>query len=92
MARGIDIREELLKFYNTYYSAGVMCLAVYGKGIAPLDSLKELSSGCCSHFKRKLHWGNLPYAYSSTCRYSQRVSKPQIFWERVALLSHLCTP
>lgn len=32
-ARGIDIREELLKFYDNNYSAGLMCLTVYGKGI-----------------------------------------------------------
>lgn len=31
-ARGIDIREELLRFYNKQYSAGLMCLTVYGKG------------------------------------------------------------
>ena len=31
-ARGIDIREELLKFYDKNYSAGLMCLTVYGKG------------------------------------------------------------
>jgi secreted Zn-dependent insulinase-like peptidase len=41
-ARGIDIREELLKFYNTYYSAGVMCLAVYGKGISPIESSQSI--------------------------------------------------
>jgi len=31
-ARGIDVREELLCFYNKYYSAGLMALTVYGKG------------------------------------------------------------
>lgn len=31
-ARGIDIREELLRFYNKYYAAGLMALTVYGKG------------------------------------------------------------
>ncbi|KAL1225571.1 Insulin-degrading enzyme-like 2 [Cardamine amara subsp. amara] len=30
-AKGIDIRSELLKFYDQYYSANVMHLVVYGK-------------------------------------------------------------
>lgn len=37
-ARGIDIREELLKFYDENYSAGLMYLTVYGKGKAALQN------------------------------------------------------
>ena len=36
--RGQDIREELLKFYNKYYSSNLMALAVLGK-----ESIDELS-------------------------------------------------
>ncbi|KAG0597423.1 hypothetical protein M758_UG337100 [Ceratodon purpureus] len=39
-ARGIDIREELLKFYDENYSAGLMYLTVYGK--EPVSKLETL--------------------------------------------------
>ncbi|XP_024375007.1 insulin-degrading enzyme-like 1, peroxisomal isoform X1 [Physcomitrium patens] len=39
-ARGIDIREELLRFYNKQYSAGLMCLTVYGK--EPVTKLENI--------------------------------------------------
>ncbi|KAG6550830.1 hypothetical protein Mapa_007626 [Marchantia paleacea] len=39
-ASGIDIRAEVLKFYETYYSSNLMCLAVYGK--ETLDELQIL--------------------------------------------------
>ena len=31
-SKGIDTREELLKFYEEHYSSNLMCLVVYGKG------------------------------------------------------------
>lgn len=31
-ANGINVREELLKFHDTWYSANIMALAVLGKG------------------------------------------------------------
>lgn len=31
---GLDIRQELLKFHETYYSANIMKLCVLGKGTA----------------------------------------------------------
>lgn len=31
-AKGIDTREELIKFYEEYYSANLMRLVVYAKG------------------------------------------------------------
>lgn len=31
--KGLNIREELLKFYDKYYSANLMKLVIYGKGI-----------------------------------------------------------
>lgn len=37
-SQGIDVRDELLKFHQKWYSANIMCLAVIGKGKS-----KELS-------------------------------------------------
>lgn len=37
---GINVRDELLKFYDKWYSANIMCLAVYGK--EKLDELEEM--------------------------------------------------
>lgn len=31
-AKGINVRDELLKFHDTWYSANIMALAVLGKG------------------------------------------------------------
>lgn len=39
-AQGINVRDELLKFYEKWYSANIMCLAVYGK--EKLDELEEM--------------------------------------------------
>ncbi|EEB06386.1 metallopeptidase [Schizosaccharomyces japonicus yFS275] len=36
---GLDVREELIKFYNKYYSANLMKLAVVGR--EPLDTLQD---------------------------------------------------
>jgi hypothetical protein len=30
---GINVREELLKFHDTWYSSNIMALAILGKGI-----------------------------------------------------------
>jgi hypothetical protein len=35
-AQGLDIREELIKFYKQTYSANLMKLAIYGKGMCLL--------------------------------------------------------
>lgn len=32
-SKGVDTRQELLKFYEQNYSSNLMCLVVYGKGI-----------------------------------------------------------
>lgn len=37
---GINVRDELLKFYEQWYSANIMCLAVYGK--ENLDDLEQM--------------------------------------------------
>ncbi|KAL3755294.1 hypothetical protein ACJRO7_002358, partial [Eucalyptus globulus] len=39
-AKGIDIRQELIKFYEENYSANLMRLVVYGKG--SLDKIQDL--------------------------------------------------
>lgn len=33
-AKGLDTRSELIKFYEEYYSANVMHLVIYGKGLS----------------------------------------------------------
>lgn len=53
-AKGIDIRQELIKFYEENYSANLMRLVVYGKGTACvyntasqlLDSLHSVVQFC----------------------------------------------
>jgi len=32
-AKGVDTRSELIKFYEEHYSANIMHLVVYGKGM-----------------------------------------------------------
>ncbi|RWS10769.1 Insulin-degrading enzyme-like protein [Dinothrombium tinctorium] len=38
--QGIDVRKELLKFHDDWYSSNLMCLAVLGK--EPIEKLKEI--------------------------------------------------
>lgn len=38
--KGIDVRTELIKFHNEWYSANIMCLSVFGK--ESLDELEEM--------------------------------------------------
>lgn len=40
MSKGINIRDELLKFYSDFYSSNIMSLVVLGK--EPLDELSDL--------------------------------------------------
>ena len=42
-SKGIDTREELLKFYEEHYSSNLMCLVVYGKGKFIFDKSFYLS-------------------------------------------------
>lgn len=37
---GINVRDELLKFHDQWYSANIMCLSVYGR--EPLDELEAM--------------------------------------------------
>ncbi|KAJ2883540.1 metalloprotease [Coemansia aciculifera] len=48
---GIDLHEELLKFYNKYYSSDIMRLAIYGNH--SLDRLVELAASKFSDIKSK---------------------------------------
>lgn len=48
-ANGINVRDELLKFHDTWYSANNMALAVLGKGKG-----KGCVAHCCGN-KHKLH-------------------------------------
>ncbi|KAJ2862601.1 metalloprotease [Coemansia aciculifera] len=49
---GIDLHEELLKFYNKYYSSDIMRLAIYGNH--SLDRLVELAASKFSDIKKGL--------------------------------------
>lgn len=40
LLNGINVRDELLKFYDKWYSANIMCLSVYGK--EKLDELEQM--------------------------------------------------
>lgn len=42
---GINVRDELLKFHDQWYSANIMCLSVYGK-----ETLDELEAMIISRF------------------------------------------
>ncbi|KAG4071853.1 hypothetical protein HA402_006014 [Bradysia odoriphaga] len=45
LARGINVRDELIKFHDRWYSANIMSLAVYGK-----ETLDELETMVVSKF------------------------------------------
>lgn len=62
--RGINTREELMKFHDKWYSANIMCLAVIGK--ESLDELEEMvvpkfSQIVNKNISRQL-WQNEPYS------------------------------
>jgi len=48
-SKGINTREELLKFYNKYYSSNIMKLVIYGK--ESLDELSEMAVRMFSNIK-----------------------------------------
>ena len=50
-----DIRERLLKFYNTYYSSDRMCLSIVGR-----ESLEELESLANDYFSNVPRKENVP--------------------------------
>lgn len=60
---GINVREELLKFHEKWYSANIMCLAVYGR-----ESLDELEAMVIPRFSEIVNknvvsprWSNHPF-------------------------------
>ncbi|KAH8419636.1 hypothetical protein KR222_011395, partial [Zaprionus bogoriensis] len=70
--KGIDVREELLKFHKKWYSANIMCLAVIGK--EPLDKLEEMVIEKFSEIENKNvevpEWPRHPY---EDLQYGQKV-------------------
>ncbi|KAK0053563.1 insulin-degrading enzyme-like isoform X1 [Biomphalaria pfeifferi] len=62
-SKGIDIRDELLKFHSQYYSSNVMGLCVLGK--ESLDDLQKLVVPLFEHVVNKKvqipRWDNPPY-------------------------------
>lgn len=47
--KGINVREELLKFHSTHYSSNMMCLSVLGRGkCVDIFSMLNIVK-CCSH-------------------------------------------
>lgn len=60
---GINVREELLKFHEKWYSANIMCLAVYGR-----ETLDELEAMVIPRFSEIVNknvvsprWTNHPF-------------------------------
>lgn len=47
---GVDVRAELLKFHEQYYSANLMCLVVLGR--SGLDELQEMVVNMFSPVRR----------------------------------------
>ncbi len=43
-SKGIVVRDKLLDFHNTLYSANIMCLAVLGKGEKTTKSALEVTA------------------------------------------------
>lgn len=50
-AQGINVRDELIRFHEKWYSANIMCLAVYGK--ESLDDLEKMVISKFSHIINK---------------------------------------
>ncbi len=50
-SKGINVRDELLKFHNQWYSSNIMALSVLGN--QPLDELEEMIRGFFSAVKNK---------------------------------------
>ncbi|OQV24525.1 Insulin-degrading enzyme [Hypsibius exemplaris] len=63
LKEGVRVREELLKFHDTYYSSNIMCLVVIGK--ESLDALTEMVGGMFSLVPNKHvvipHWKDAPF-------------------------------
>uniref|UniRef100_A0A1B6DGR0 Peptidase M16 C-terminal domain-containing protein n=1 Tax=Clastoptera arizonana TaxID=38151 RepID=A0A1B6DGR0_9HEMI len=61
--KGINVRDELLKFHNTWYSSNIMTLSVLGK--ESLDELEEMTVNLFSEVKNKQvkvsEWLDSPY-------------------------------
>uniref|UniRef100_A0A1L8DTM9 Insulin-degrading enzyme n=2 Tax=Nyssomyia neivai TaxID=330878 RepID=A0A1L8DTM9_9DIPT len=67
-AKGINIRDELLRFQDKWYSANIMSLAVFGK-----ESLDELEDMVTSKFSQVINknvtapsWNESPYTDNET--------------------------
>ncbi len=62
-AKGMNVREELLKFHDRWYSSNIMALSVLG--VQPLNELEELIRRLFSDVKNKdvlaPSWPNHPY-------------------------------
>eukprot|EP00123_Amoebidium_parasiticum_P017153 comp23732_c1_seq1/m.40925 comp23732_c1_seq1/g.40925 ORF comp23732_c1_seq1/g.40925 comp23732_c1_seq1/m.40925 type:complete len:972 (-) comp23732_c1_seq1:688-3603(-) len=61
--KGINVRDELIKFHREYYSANVMCLCILGR--ESVDELKQLAVDKFSAITNKnrppLQWEGQPY-------------------------------
>ena len=86
-SKGIDVREELLKFHGRYYSANQMTLCVCGK-----DSITKLEKWVTHHFRDVPNkstpppemewWGKVapyPYATPSGSKFTPDLSPESIF-------------
>lgn len=46
MEKGLDLRAEVMKFHNQWYSSNIMALAILGKG----QKKKKSLTGCTTEF------------------------------------------
>lgn len=61
--KGIDVREELMKFHEKWYSANIMTLAILGKeDLSELEKLAvSLFSGILNKNAEHLEWTDHPF-------------------------------
>ena len=75
--KGLDVRDELLKFHDRYYSANVMKLVVLGR-----DSLDTLTSWVVDKFSGVRNTGREPPSFPSSPLGPEQLQK-QIFFRSV---------
>lgn len=93
-ANGVDIRDELLKFHQAYYSANLMKLCVLGR--EPLDELedmvKDLFSAIPNTDAPQPSFGGTPYGPEQLGHTVRVVPIKELYAPRMQRLHHAtCT-
>lgn len=76
-SKGLDVREELLKFHDRYYSANVMKLVMVGR--EDLDTLQEWAVGRFSEVRNK---GVAPPCFPAS-PFGEQQMQTQVFFKTV---------